>query len=294
MHVDAVVVSYNSRAELRGCVEPLSALEGVRTVVVDNASTDDSVASIADLPVEVVALAENKGFGAGCNAGWRRGEAPLVLFLNPDATVDEPSLRHLVEVLDADSSVGLVGPRILESDGSLAFSQRRFPQLRSTYARALFLHRLFKRASWADELVRDPAAYDVPASPDWVSGACMLVRRSALEEVGGFDERFFLYCEDKDLCRRLRAAGYDVRYEPRATVRHHGGASAPRAGLLPVLARSRVVYAQKHWGRARAALETGGVALNALTHAVVTSGGREKRAGYLNALAAALGRRRGA
>ena len=294
MRVDAVVVSYNSRAELRGCVEPLSALEGVQTVVVDNASTDDSVASIADLPVEVLALAENRGFGAGCNAGWRRGEAPFVLFLNPDATVDEPSLRHLVEVLDTEGSVGLVGPKILESDGSLAFSQRRFPQLRSTYARALFLHRVFTRASWADELVRDPAAYDTPASPDWVSGACMLVRRSALEEVGGFDERFFLYCEDKDLCRRLRAAGYDVRYEPRATVRHRGGASAPRAGLLPVLARSRVVYAHKHWGRARAALETGGVALNALTHAVVTSGGREKRAGHLNALAAALGRRRGA
>jgi N-acetylglucosaminyl-diphospho-decaprenol L-rhamnosyltransferase len=294
MRVDAVVVSYNSRAELRGCVEPLSALEGVQTVVVDNASTDDSVASIADLPVEVIALSENNGFGAGCNAGWRRGEAPSVLFLNPDATIDEPSLRRLVDVLEGDESVGLVGPRILESDGSVAFSQRRFPQLRSTYARALFLHRIFKRASWADELVRDPSAYDAPASPDWVSGACMLVRRSALEEVGGFDERFFLYCEDKDLCRRIRAAGFDVRYEPGATIRHRGGASAPRAGLLPVLARSRVVYAHKHWGRARAALETGGVALNALTHAVVTSGGREKRAGHLNALAAALGRRRGA
>lgn len=294
MRVDAVVVSYNSQTELRGSVQPLVAIEGVRTVVVDNASTDDSVASIADLPVEVLALSENNGFGAGCNAGWRRGEAPSVLFLNPDATIDEPSLRRLVDVLDADDSVGLVGPRILESDGSLAFSQRRFPRLRSTYARALFLHRIFKRASWADELVRDPAAYDAPASPDWVSGACMFVRRSALEEVGGFDERFFLYCEDKDLCRRIRAAGYDVRYEPGATIRHRGGASAPRAGLLPVLARSRVVYAHKHWGRARAALETGGVALNALTHAVVTSGGREKRAGHLNALAAALGRRRGA
>ena len=117
----------------------------------------------------------------------------------------------------------------------------------------------------------------------------MLIRRSVLEEIGGFDERFFLYCEDKDLCRRTRA-GYDVRYEPRATVRHRGGASAPRARLLPVLARSRVAYARKHWGGVPAALERAGVALNALTHAVVSRGGREQRAGHLSALAAALGR----
>jgi hypothetical protein len=265
-------------------------MNGVRTVVVDNASTDGTVAEIADLPVDVLALTENNGFGAGCNAGWRRGDAPYVLFLNPDASIDEESLERLTAVLAAEPAVGLVGPRILDADGSLAFSQRRFPRLRSTYARALFLHRAFRHAGWADELVRDPDAYETPASPDWVSGACMAARRSVLEEVGGFDERFFLYCEDKDLCRRMREAGYDIRYEPGATVRHHGGASAPRAGLLPVLARSRVAYARKHWGRARAALETAGVALNALTHAAVASGGREKRVGHLNALAAALGR----
>lgn len=266
----------------------------MRTLVIDNASTDDSVTSIADLPVTVRALSENRGFGAGCNAGWREGAAPYVLFLNPDAAIDADSIGRLVTVLDDNPSVGLVAPRIVESDGSLAFSQRRFPRLRSTYARALFLHRLFKRAAWADELIRDPNAYEQAASPDWVSGACMLVRRSVLEEVGGFDERFFLYCEDKDLCGRIRAAGYDVRYEPAATARHRGGASGPRARLLPILARSRVEYARKHWGRVRASLERLGVALNALTHAVISTGGREKRAGHLSALAAALGRRRDA
>jgi GT2 family glycosyltransferase len=267
-------------------------MEGVRAFVVDNCSSDDSVTSVADLPVTVIALSDNRGFGAGCNAGWKEGEAPYVLFLNPDASIDAESLGRLVTVLEDDRSVGLVGPHILEADGSLAYSQRRFPRLRSTYARALFLHRVFEQAAWADELIRDPAAYGQVASPDWVSGACMLVRRSVLEEVGGFDERFFLYCEDKDLCRRIRAAGHDVRYEPGATVRHRGGGSGPRARLLPVLARSRVEYARKHWGRFRATLETAGVALNALTHALVSRGGREKRAGHLSALAAALGRRR--
>jgi GT2 family glycosyltransferase len=294
MRVDAVLVSYNSSGHLRESVGPLSTIEGVRVFVTDNASSDDSVTALADLPVDVLALSENRGFGAGCNAGWRRGDAPLVLFLNPDATIDDQSLRALAGVFEEDDRVGLVAPRILEPDGSLAFSQRRFPRLRSTYARALFLHRIFARAAWTDELVRDPSAYERPGSPDWVSGACMLVRRSVLEETGGFDERFFLYCEDKDLCRRIRAAGYDVRYEPGATARHHGGASAPRAGLLPVLARSRVTYARKHSGRIAASLETLGVALNALTHAVVARGGAERRAGHWHALRAALGRPRGA
>jgi N-acetylglucosaminyl-diphospho-decaprenol L-rhamnosyltransferase len=294
VQVDAVLVSYNSRSHLRESVRPLTTFEGVQVLLTDNASTDDSVTTVADLPVSVLVLEENKGFGAGCNAGWRRGSSPLVLFLNPDATIDEESLRRLAAVLENDPKVGLVGPRILEPDGSLAFSQRRFPRLRSTYARALFLHRIFKRAGWADELVREPAAYERASSPDWVSGACMFVRRSVLEEVDGFDERFFLYCEDKDLCQRIRAAGYDVRYEPSATAQHHGGASAPRAGLLPVLARSRVTYARKHSGTVAASLETLGVALNALTHAAVARGGPGRRAGHLNALRAALGRRRAA
>jgi GT2 family glycosyltransferase len=293
VQVDAVLVSYNSREYLRLCVAPLTTFEGVHVLLTDNASTDDSVTSVADLPVSVVVLGENKGFGAGCNAGWRRGDSPLVLFLNPDATIDEESLRNLAGVLKTQPNVGLVAPRILEPDGSLAFSQRRFPRLRSTYARALFLHRIFKGAAWTDELVRDRAAYERPSSPDWVSGACMLVRRSVLEEVGGFDERFFLYCEDKDLCRRIRAAGHEVRYEPSATARHQGGASAPRAGLLPVLARSRVAYARKHWGPVAASLETLGVALNALTHAAVARGGAGRRAGHWNALRAAFGRPRG-
>ena len=282
-------MSYNSAERLREAVGPLTAIDGVRVFVTDNASSDDPAAVLADLPVDFVVLDENIGFGAGCNAGWRRGDAPYVLFLNPDAAIDEGSLRALAGVLDRNARVGLVAPRILEPDGSLAFSQRRFPRLRSTYARALFLHRIFARAAWTDELVRDPSAYERPSSPDWVSGACMLVRRSVLEETGGFDERFFLYCEDKDLCRRIRAAGYEVLYEPGATARHHGGASAPRAGLLPVLARSRVAYAKKHSGRIGAALETLGVALNALTHTVVARG---KRAGHWNALRAALGRER--
>ena len=286
--VDAVVVSYNSREELRGCVEPLAALPWASVVVVDNASPEPSLDVVADLPVLSVALRRNGGFAHGCNEGIRRGSAPYVLLLNPDARIDAASLRALADILERDEKVGAVAPKVLGGDGELHLSQRRFARLRSTYARAFFLHRLFPRAAWTDELVRDLAAYERPASPDWVSGACMLVRREALHRLRGLDERFFLYREDMDLCRRLRAAGYDIRYEPAAVARHVGGASAPRAGLFPVLAESRVRYARKHAGRAAAALERVGIALEALTHIVVARGGGTARSGHAKAFARTL------
>jgi GT2 family glycosyltransferase len=181
-----------------------------------------------------------------------------------------------------------VAPKIVEADGSLDYSLRRFPSLRSTYAEALFLHRLFPRAPWSGELVRDRHLYSAPWSPEWVSGACVLVRRSVLELTGGFDERFFLYCEDLDLCRRIRNSGYDVRFDPRATAVHLGGASAPRATLLPTLAASRVRYARKHRSRAMALLERLGIALGELTHTIIARGGGRVRRGHFRAFLRAL------
>jgi hypothetical protein len=288
--VDVVVVSYNSSGELRGCVESLAGQPGLNVIVVDNASSDGSLDTVADLPLDAVALETNGGFGHGCNAGWRRGSAPYVLFLNPDARILPESLERLAAVLDERPDAGAAAPRITEADGALDYSLRRFPRLRSTYARALFLHRVFPAADWTDELIRDPSAYREAGSPDWVSGACVLVRRSALEALGGFDEGFFMYCEDVDLCRRLWDAGHEVLYEPAAEVSHIGGASAPRASLLPVLAASRLRYAAKHMGPAAALVERAGIALEALTHVVVSGGGRAARAGHARALRLALTR----
>jgi N-acetylglucosaminyl-diphospho-decaprenol L-rhamnosyltransferase len=116
------------------------------------------------------------------------------------------------------------------------------------------------------------------------------VRRSLLERLGGLDEGFFLYCEDKDLCRRARDAGFEVAYEPSAVAGHHEGASAPRPGLLPVLAESRVRYARKHGGPVAAALERVGIGLLAFSRLIVTRGGAPARAGHVAAMRAAAGR----
>lgn len=262
--------------------------------VVDNASIDGSLESVADLPITSLPQQENGGFARGCNVGWREGSAPYVLLLNPDARIDSASLETLARRLDADQSIGAVAPRIVNADGALDFSLRRFPRLRSTYAQALFLHRLFPGTSWSDEVVRDEARYARSWAPEWASGACLLVMRAALEELGGLDEGFFLYCEDKDLCRRLHDAGYRVLYEPDAICTHVGGASSPRAPLRATLACSRFRYAAKHMPPVTRALERLGIALGALTHAAAGRGGWAGRKGHLHAFRACLSRREAA
>lgn len=288
--IDVVVVSYNSRDELRACVEPLAREPRLAVCVVDNASSDGSSEVVEDLPIRLVRGTENVGFARGSNRGWQIGTAPYVLFLNPDARIEPQSVRALAGLLDREPGVGIAGPRIERDDGSLHFSIRRTTRLRSTFAQAFFLHRLAPAAGWVEELVRDPAAYERQGPHEWLSGACLLVRRSLLEELGGFDERFFLYCEDMDLCVRARAAGFEVVFVPEALARHAGGASAPGAVTAPMLARSRAQFATKHFHKWAAALERLGIALGELTHALTGLGDVQLRKARLRAAAIALKR----
>jgi N-acetylglucosaminyl-diphospho-decaprenol L-rhamnosyltransferase len=282
--VDVVVVSYNSAETLHACLEPLLGRPEIAVTVVDNASTDGSLDAIAGLPVRAIEAGRNGGFAFGCNLGMAAGSAPSVLFLNPDARIEPRDVDRLLAILDAEPDVALVGPRLIDGEGELIPSIRRWQRASSIWAQALFLHRLFPRAGWANEINRLPQAYDHVAYPEWISGACMLGRRPALEAVGGFDESFFLYCEDMDLCARLVAAGRRVRYEPSATVQHIGGHSAPRCGLLAVLADSRIRFARKHSSRRWAALQRAGIAVDAATHSLVGL----RRPGYARGHAAAL------
>jgi N-acetylglucosaminyl-diphospho-decaprenol L-rhamnosyltransferase len=290
--IDVVVVSYNSRDTLRACVEPLVGLPGVTVTVVDNASPDHSLEAIADLPVQAIDSGRNGGFAFGCNLGMAAGSAPFVLFVNPDARIDGAGLGRLAAALEAEPAVAIVGPRLLEDRDRLVPSMRRFQRTGSTWAQALFLHRLLRRAAWANEIVRQDALYEHVAHPEWLSGACMLGRREALEAIGGLDEGFFLYCEDMDLCARLRAAGHEIRYEPGVAVHHEGGRSAPRAGLYAILARSRMRYATVHYGPVAALLQRIGLAVNALTHVVAAVGRPAHRRGHAAALREILRRRR--
>jgi N-acetylglucosaminyl-diphospho-decaprenol L-rhamnosyltransferase len=274
--VDVVVVAHASRDTLRTCVEPLVGAPGVQVIVVDTASADPGFDTVEDLPVTLVHAERNGGFAYGCNLGAAQGTAPYVLLLNPDATMAPDDLERLAAVLDDKPDVGLVAPRILGDDGELHRSQRRFPRLRSALSKALFLHRIAPHAAWSDDLVHDPAAYGVAGEPEWVSGACMLVRRSALDALGGLDEGFFMYAEDTDLCARLWAAGLRVRFEPSATAVHGGGHSAPRSALRTADVRSHIRYVLVHEGESKARLVALATALDEVTHLIV----RARRPGY--------------
>lgn len=289
--VDVVVVSYNSSAHLRASVAPLAEIDDVNVIVVDNCSTDGTLETVGDLTIATIASDRNGGFAAGCNIGWRAGAAPYVLFLNPDASIDERSLRELVSVLEQDERAGAAAPRIEYPDGSLAYSQRRFPSLARTYSQAIFLHRIFRRASWSDEVIRGDAAYAEPGTPDWVSGACVLIRRSALVELDGWDESYFLYCEDLDICRRLRSMNLATRFVPSALAVHVAGQSAPATEAIPLLTASKVRYGRSNRGRVAAAAEHVGIALGTLTRVLLARGGLPHRRAYARAFRTIVSRK---
>jgi N-acetylglucosaminyl-diphospho-decaprenol L-rhamnosyltransferase len=285
--VDVIVVSYNSADQLRNCVGPLANESAIHVVVVDNASKDNSVSSVSDLPIRTIALEENLGFGAGCNVGWRAASADYVLFLNPDAQMSPDDVLRLADMLGS-TSAGAIAPRIVDDAGELEWSLRRFPEVRSIFGQALFAHRLCPKANWVDEVIRDPRRYDRDGPCDWASGACLLVRRELLNRIDGFDEGFFMYCEDVDLCRRLwDDARSPVVYTAMITCTHRGGRSAPRWQLTETLTRSRIRYAEKHFGQYRAIGYRIGIALNALTH-VLAGRGWNGRVGHAHALLAAM------
>ena len=245
-----VIVSYETSDTL---LEGLAALErgtglAVETLVVDNASTDGSAGAVrARFPeVRVIANTENVGFSRACNQGARATRAPFVLFLNPDTTLAPDTLRTLVAIVEKHPRVGIVGPRTRSSNGDIQVSTGADLSLVSEWRQRRLVRGVAARDPRA--LAEAEACHAVDHEPGWVSGACLLARREALDAVSGFDERFFLYEEDADLCRRVRAAGFKVLFTADVEVRHAKGRSMARAPERARLEyhRSHLLYYRKH------------------------------------------------
>jgi len=236
--VDVVVVTYQSERHLPRCLTALR--RGASVLVVDNASTDRSADVAATLGARVVRNPENRGFAAAANQGARLGRADLILFLNPDAALRADDLDRLVSALDADPELFAVGPRLRHPDGTEQRAWWPFPSPFATWVEALGLHLLRPLPRAADR------------APGFVVGACMLVRRDVFEVLGGFDERFWLYGEEADLCRRAWGGGWHVRLAAEATADHLGGASGEQVRGLAFEHFQRGVehFILKHHGRA--------------------------------------------
>lgn len=252
--VSAVIVNWNTAELLERCLTSLDAHgEGLigEIVVVDNASTDDSVDRVRrHWPnVHVIVTPENLGYQRANNLGMAAATSEHLLLVNSDAFLTPGALAGLLAAFDADPGVGVVGPRLEYADGAFQrWTAGREPTLSASMVWGLGLDRILPRRGVY--LGRDvPDAF----RPDWVSSACLLVRRSVYETVGPMDEAFFAYMDDVDYCRRVRAAGWSVQYEPSARVVHLMGASSGRvdgAAVSPLAIRTFQRYVRHQHGRA--------------------------------------------
>ena len=238
----AVVVNYESGPSLARCVADLHAVGLRELVVVDNGSDDGSLtAALNAVPgLQVIVPGRNLGYGAAANRGVAASTAPYVLVCNPDLEVPVDAVAALVAALDSDPDCALAGPLVRTPAGERYPSARRFPTLVDAAGHALLglfaPDNRFTRSYQQSEL--DTAAIEV-RTVDWVSGACFLVRRTAFEAVGGFDESYFMYAEDVDLCWRLGRAGWRVAYAPTAEVTHLQGRSTDRHPYRMILEHHR-------------------------------------------------------
>ena len=281
-----VIVNWNVRELLRRCLASIAGsdalfVEGAQppaqnaggvkhhwlaeVIVVDNASSDDSVSMLAEaFPwLQVIANRQNLGFTKANNQGLAASRGRYVLFLNPDTEATPQAIDQMLAYAESHPKVGVLGPQLRYGDGSLQSSRRRFPTLATFFLESTVLQQRLLRAprkGWPRNRVLDryfvlDKPDDAISPVDWVVGACMLVRRAVLNAIGGFDEGFFMYSEELDLCHRVVDAGWQVVYYPPAVVTHYEGKSSEQV----VAARhirfhtSRVRYARKYHGAAAAA-----------------------------------------
>lgn len=208
--VSAVIVTHNSAEVIEPCLKSVGRAREV--IVVDNASADATVETVEGLnrQAAIVTISDNLGFGAAANEGLRRASGEFVLLINPDAALEEGALETLVATADAYKKAGILAPRLIGPEGGTErshdaslFARENMPRKRS-----------------------DPAP-EGETSCDFLSGAVMLLRKEAVDAVGGFDPEIFLYYEDDDLCMRLREKGWSLVLVPQAAAQHIGGASEP-------------------------------------------------------------------
>jgi hypothetical protein len=259
VELSVAIVSYNAREELEACLSSVVAEteDGTPEIIVaDNASTDGSVAMMQDrFPgVDVLESNENLGFARASNLCWRRAHRPLVLFLNSDTVVPEGALARLVAIMNYRGDIGALGPLLKNADGSIQMSFGNMlslsAELRQKILNAGYRNGRGPLRGYVENL------HARERTVDWVSGACLLTRRELLERVGGFDEEFFLYSEDVDLCARIRAQGARVLFTPAVEITHHRGRSVEkdRDKAYVESQRSRLHFYAKHYGQPRLGL----------------------------------------
>ena len=249
-----IIVSYNVRDLLRACLTSIQTTASRKLrqeiIVVDNASTDGAARMVRQhFPqVRLIANRENRGFAAANNQGIRESRGRYVLLLNPDTQVLDDALARMIEFLEAHPAFGAAGPQLLYPDGSFQHNAFRFPGVLQTFFDFFPIHHRLLDSRLNGRYPRAWYERGEPFTIDHPLGACLMVRRETIEQVGLLDEDFFMYCEEIDWCWRMREAGWQIACVPRARVIHHAGASTSqfRDAMFVALWRSRFRLFEKH------------------------------------------------
>jgi N-acetylglucosaminyl-diphospho-decaprenol L-rhamnosyltransferase len=245
--VSAIIVTYNSALWIGRSIESLSET-GAEVIVVDNGSTDGTLDLVRErFPEARLLKEENRGFGAGNNAGMRIASGRYFLLLNPDAWLPDGSLYRLVAFADKHLDAAVVGPRLLNPDGSLQRSVRGYPTPWRIATEYFFLRKLAPRSHALNAMFGAGFDHESVLNADYLFGACLLVRREAVDSVGGFDEDFFLMSEEVDWCYRFHEADWTVLFYPGAEAYHVVGASLDPTQLKAVV-RGHLQFLRKHHG----------------------------------------------
>lgn len=229
---DIIIVNYNSARHAEVNIEALlnSKFEDcINIILIDNNSSEDPLPLKHKFPrIELILNKKNVGFAAASNQAILQSRAPYIVLINPDAYVEKKFFRKVLSHFQKNETIGIMGPRILNYDGSVQGSARAFPSpLTALFGRNSYLTRLMpNNAISRANVLNLNEAKDRCMDVDWVSGACMIIRRDALAQTGNLDDRFFMYWEDADLCRRMWEKGWKVVYYPKAVVHHQVGQSS--------------------------------------------------------------------
>jgi GT2 family glycosyltransferase len=230
-----IIVSFNSLNFLRDCLDSINHNKpsaSFEIIVVDNASSDGTVETLQkDYPlIKIIKNERNEGFAAANNKAIKSTDSEYILLINSDCRVYANSIDRLLEFADTNRDAGIAGPRIINSDGSIQFSCRRFPSFFDAGMHSILTNiapnNPFSRRYKLADINRDEIS-----RVDWVSGSCMLIRRSAIEQTGLMDEKYFMYVEDTDLCFQMWKKGWKVYYYPKSEILHHIGGSTKNNAL---------------------------------------------------------------
>lgn len=261
MKLSVIIVNYNVRYFLELCVDSvLKAAHGfeAEVIVVDNCSTDDSLAMLRERFPQVIRIEnqDNAGFSKANNQGVAIARGEYILFLNPDTVMPEDFFQKTLACLDSKPEIGALGPRLIDGKGRFApDAKKSFPSLQVALFKSSGINRLFPRSAYFNSYYAVHVGERQTAPVEVLSGCCMLLRRLVIDQIGGaFDEDYFMYCEDVDLSYRVRQAGFQNLYFPEATLVHYKGESTRKATLsyIRIFNEALVTFVRKHYSKGQA------------------------------------------